>query len=75
MVMYHQTKFRSRRISSSEDMLDSHFDYMILHCDLDLEDSKPIFLKTIWLIMMHHQTKFGSKKFGVSEDIIWTNIH
>ena len=52
---------------------------MILHCDLDLEDSKPIFLKRIWPTTMHHHTKFGlvakcstkfgRKKFSDSEDI------
>ena len=45
MMMCHQTKFRCRRISSSEDIRKSYFENMILHCDLNLEDSKPIFLK------------------------------
>ena len=51
----------------------SYFDFMILHCDLD--DSKLIFWKTIWLITLHHHTKFGGKRFSDSEYIIWTNIH
>ena len=34
-----------KRISSSGDIFESYFDYMILHNDPDLEDSKPIFLE------------------------------
>ena len=46
MMMYHHTKFSCKRISSSDNILKkSYFDYIILNCDLDLEDSKPIFLK------------------------------
>ena len=44
------------------------------HCDLDLENSTPIFCRTLQFIMMHHHTKFDDKIFGGSEDIIWTNI-
>ena len=44
MLMYHQTKFICTRISSSEDRK-SYFDYMIHHCDLDLEYSKSILLE------------------------------
>ena len=47
---------------------------MITHCDLDLEDNKPIFYMTFQLLMMHHNTKFGYKMFGGSEDVILTNI-
>ena len=44
-TLYHQTKFSCKRISNSDNMSKkSHFHYIILHCDLDLEDSKPIFL-------------------------------
>ena len=46
MMMCHQTKFSCKRISSSEDILVSHYlDYMFLKCDLDLENSKQIFLE------------------------------
>ena len=31
----------------------SYFDYVILHCDLDLEDSKPIFLKNNQAHIIH----------------------
>ena len=41
--------------------------------DLDLENSTPIFLHALQLIVAHHNTKFGSKMFRSLEDIIWTN--
>ena len=48
MIMYHQAKFGSKRISSSEDIHSiyklSYFDCMSPYCDLDLEGSKPVFL-------------------------------
>ena len=36
MMMCHQTKFSCKRISSPEN-ISHNFDYMFLHCDLDLE--------------------------------------
>ena len=44
MMVCHQTKFSCKMISSSA-IRKSYFDYIILHCDLDLEGSKPIFLE------------------------------
>ena len=45
MIMYYQTKFGSKTISSSKDMVEIFIlDQMNLHCDPELEDSKPIFL-------------------------------
>ena len=45
MMMYHPIKFGSKKISSSVDMVETVIsDYMSPHCDLELEDSKPIFL-------------------------------
>ena len=44
LLMCHKTKFSCKRISSSEDKR-LYSDYMILHCDHDLEDNKPIFLE------------------------------
>ena len=41
-----------------------------LHCDLYLEDSKPVF--SLWLMIMHHNTKFGKNIFSRSEDTLWT---
>ena len=44
MMMYHPIIFGCRKISSSVDMIGTViFDYMSPHCDLELEDSKPIF--------------------------------
>ena len=46
MMMCHQTKFSCKRISSSDNILKkAYFDYIILNCAFDLDDSKPIFLK------------------------------
>ena len=45
MMIYHPIKFGCRKISSSVDMVETVIsDYMSPHCDLELEDSKPIFL-------------------------------
>ena len=45
MMMYHPLKFDCKKIDSSVDMVEIFiFDYLSPHCDLDLEDSKPIFL-------------------------------
>ena len=40
MMIYHQTKSGCKRISHSEAPVET-----ILHCDIALTDSKPIFLK------------------------------
>ena len=46
MMMCHQTKFSCKRISNIYIYIKkAYFDYIIHNCDLDLEDSKPIFLK------------------------------
>ena len=45
VMMCHQIKFSCKRISSSDNILKRHFCYIIYNCDLDLEDSKTIFLK------------------------------
>ena len=42
-------------------------------CDLNLENSKPIFLHALWLMMKHNNIKFSNKMFGTLKDIIWTN--
>ena len=39
-------KFGCKKISSSVDMVETAiYDYMSPHCDLDLENNKPIFLR------------------------------
>ena len=49
MMMYHPITFGCKKISSSVDMIETVIsDYMNPHCNLELEDSKPIFfLETI----------------------------
>ena len=45
MIMYHQIKAGSKKISSSADVVETVVsDYMSPQCDLDLEDSEIIFL-------------------------------
>ena len=45
MMMYHPIKFGCTNISSSVDLVETVISYhMCPHCDLDLEDNKPIFL-------------------------------
>ena len=78
MMMYHQTKFSCKKISSSDHMLKSDILIILsLTVTLTLKTANQSFRKTIWLIMMHHHTKFGtkSKRFSNSENIIWTFIN
>ena len=42
--------------------------------DLDLENSTPIFLHALQLIVAHHNTKFGSKMISSLADIVETVI-
>ena len=45
MMMYHPIKFGCKRISSSVAMVETVIsNYMSPHCDLELEDSKPVFM-------------------------------
>ena len=45
MIIYQLIKFGCKKISSSADMVETVIsDQMSLHCDPELEDSKPIFL-------------------------------
>ena len=45
MMMYYPINFGCKKISNSVDMVDTViFDYMSPQCDLELEDSKLIFL-------------------------------
>ena len=46
MKLYYQTKFGCKSTSSLEDKVkSSYFDYVSPHCDLDNEESEPIFLQ------------------------------
>ena len=48
MMLYYQTKSGSKLTSSLEDTVEqSYFDYIRPHCDLDTEDSEPVFLHDI----------------------------
>ena len=64
-----------KRISSSGNIKKrSYFDYIILNCDLDFEDSKSFFLKDN---LAHNDASPypSSKRLSNSENIIWINIH
>ena len=60
MIIYHQSKVGSKRISSSADT--AYFDHMSPCYDLDLENSNSIFLHVLQHMVMYHNTKFGLKK-------------
>ena len=42
MMMHHNTEFGSKMFGGLENIW-KNIDILTLHCDLDLEDSKPIF--------------------------------
>ena len=55
VMMYHQTKFSCKRISSSEDISEYHvFKIWSFTVTLTLKTANQSFWKTIWLIVMHH---------------------
>ena len=73
-LICHKTKFGCKRISSSEDIrIKTVMFWSYEPCDLELQDSNPIFCMTLQLMMMYHLSQFGYKKFNHSEDIIRTN--
>ena len=62
MMMYCPIKSGCQKISSFVDMVETViFGYMSPHCDLDLDECKPIFFEDT------HHTMFGSKRFNISE--------
>ena len=74
-MMCHQTKKSGcKRISSSEDILESHILWSFT-VTLILKTANQSFWKTMWLMMMYRHTKFGAKRFNNSNNTIWTNIH
>ena len=66
MIMYYQTKFGSKRISSSKDTVEivSFFIIRALAVTLTWKITSHSFCMTLWLMMMHHNTKFSNKVFG-----------
>ena len=66
MMTYTQTEFGCKRLTGLELIKDvvetSYFDYISLHCDLDLENRIPFFCMTFRLMVVHHSTKFGYKR-------------
>ena len=65
LMMWYQTKISCKRISSSEDRLESNtLIIWSFTVTLTLKETNQSFWKTIWLIMMHHHTKFGSTREG-----------
>ena len=70
MIMYYQAKFGSKRIRSSEDIVET----VKFAATLTLKIANQSFCMTLWLMMMNQKTKFGNKMFVGLEDIIWTNI-
>ena len=76
MMMYYHTKFGSKRVSSSEDTVETHILIIrALAVTLTLKIANKSFCKTLQLIMMHQKTVFGSKMFGSLENSIWININ
>ena len=73
MIMYYQTKFGSKRISSSKDTEEIILIIWALTMTLILKTATQSFCTALRLIMIHHNTKFGNKMLGDLENIIWTN--
>ena len=57
MIMYHQTIFGSKMISSS----------------VILDSMSHVKTATQKLLKMYHHTKFGYKRLRGSKDLVWTN--
>ena len=51
------------------------FDYVSLHCDLELEDTNQSSCMTLWPKMTNHCAKFGYKTFSSWGDIAQKNNH
>ena len=70
----HQTKFSCKRVSISEDILESHI--LIIWSftvTLTLKTADQSFWETIWLMVRHQNTMFVSKRLSDPEDTVWTN--
>ena len=68
MMMYHQTKFAYKKVSSSEDRIETIIFISDLAVTLTLKMQNNVYT-TLWIMMMHHHTQFGYKSLNRSEDI------
>ena len=69
MMMYHQTKFSCKKISSSDNKFRSYILIITpLTVTLTLNTTIQLFHKTLWFMIMYYQTKFGSKRISNSKD-------
>ena len=68
MIMCHQTRFCWKRISSSEDILESNI--LIAWSStvtLNFKTTNRYFWNVLWLMKMHNYKNFGNKRFSGSE--------
>ena len=66
MILHYNTKFGIKMICGSKHIIQTTFTKILkLCCDLDLNHSKPIWHRTLQLMMLYYKTKFGCK---------WTRI-
>ena len=65
MMLYYQTTFACKQTSSLEDIV--KIVKFCPPCDLDIEDSEPIFYMTHCLVK-HHHSNFGKKLLSNSGD-------
>ena len=75
MTMYDQTQIDCKRVSSSEDLVETVIFWLYNPCcDLDLEQANHFF--PVWHSdsIIRYDTEFGSKKLNGSGDILRTNI-
>ena len=77
MMMYHQTKFSCKRISSSDNIPKSHILIVLsltVILTLTTTEQSNFFHKTIHLMIMCHQTKFSCNKISSSSNILTSHI-
>ena len=77
MIMYYQTKFGCKRISSSKYTLEIVIFFIIpaFAMTLTFKIVNQSFCMTLWLIRIHQNTKCGNKMYSALADILWTNIN
>ena len=76
MMMHHPIKFVCKKKSSSADTVETVIsDQISLHCDPELEDSKPIFLHDTLAHDASSPYQVWLHKIQQLRDIIQMNIH